>query len=59
MFHFLDPNNNNAVSLDELIYKASEEICKNGLCTRNVPVSSLLTKIARTHSEFAILMEMV
>jgi len=28
MFHFLDPNNNNAVSLDELIYKASEEICK-------------------------------
>merc|ERR550534_2117442 len=28
MFHFLDPNNNNKVSLDELIYKASEEICK-------------------------------
>merc|ERR1719320_1617715 len=24
----LDPNNNGAVSLDELIYKASEEICK-------------------------------
>jgi hypothetical protein len=28
MFHFLDPNKNNKVSLDELIYKASEEICK-------------------------------
>jgi len=29
MFHFLDPNNNNKVSLDELIYKASHEVCGN------------------------------
>jgi len=29
MFQLLDPNNNNAVSLDELIYKASHEVCGN------------------------------
>jgi len=29
MFHFLDPNNNSKVSLDELMYKASHEVCGN------------------------------